>query len=184
MTKGRRMQVALEPWGPDDLGVLRRANTAELTRFLGGPESDAALAARHAEYLGSGAAVQMFRIEVDGQTAGYAGWWEQEHEGRPAYEIGCVVESAWQGRGVASIAVSEIVGRAIAAGDGRPLVGYADAANEASHALCRRVGFELEGTGLFPSDEGGTPVTVNVWVIRPSTPRIRPPGAPERAPGR
>ena len=158
------MQITLAPWRADDLAVLRRANTAELTRFLGGPESDEALAQRHAEYLDG---ESMFRVVGDGATLGYAGWWEQEHEGAPAYEVGCVIETAWQGRGVASAVLTEVVRRAVASGDGRPIVGYAHVGNEASHALCRRVGFELEGTGVFPGEDGGTPVEVAVWVIRP-----------------
>jgi RimJ/RimL family protein N-acetyltransferase len=158
------MQIELEPWTDADLDVLRRVNTPELTRYLGGPESDEALAARHAEYLAGGDAVRMFRIVVDGSDAGCAGWWEQDHEGAPAYEVGCVVEPGWQGRGVATAALAEVVRRARDAGGGRPIVGYADARNEASHALSRRAGFTLEGTGVFP---GEPPVTVNVWVIRP-----------------
>ena len=133
------MQITLAPWRADDLAVLRRANTAELTRFLGGPESDEALAQRHAEYLDG---ESMFRVVGDGVTLGYAGWWEQEHEGAPAYEVGCVIETAWQGRGVASAVLTEVVRRAVASGDGRPIIGYAHVGNEASHALCRRVGFE------------------------------------------
>lgn len=158
-------ELELVPWGEGDLEVLRRANSPELTRFLGGPESEDSLAARHAEYLAGGDAVQMFRIEVDGRAAGYAGWWEQEHEGAPALEVGCVVEPAWQGRGVGAAALGEVVHRAIAAGGGRPIVGYGNVGNEASEALCRRVGFALEGTGEFPGDP---PTTVNVWVIRPA----------------
>ena len=160
------MRVSLASWGQDDLEVLRRANTPELTRFLGGPEDDDALRARHAEYLGSGDAVRMFRVEVDGSPAGYAGWWHEEHDGVPAHEVGCVIEPRWQGRGVASIALADVV--RLAAAGGWLVVGYADVGNEASHALCRRVGFTLEGTGLFPSDDGGgEPTTVNIWVIRP-----------------
>lgn len=162
---GHRMRIALEPWGQDDLEVLRRANTPQLTRFLGGPEHEDALAERHAEYLGSGDAVRMFRVEVDGVPAGYAGWWEEEHDGAPAYEVGCVIEPEWQGHGVASVALAEVV--RLAAAGGRLVVGYANVENAASHALCRRVGFTLEGTGVFPSDDGGEPTTVNIWVIRP-----------------
>jgi RimJ/RimL family protein N-acetyltransferase len=158
------VRVTLERWADGDLDVLRQANTPELTRYLGGPETEDALAARHWEYLSSGEAVLMFRIVVDGETAGCAGFWEQDHDGAPAYEVGCVVLPEWQGRGVAAAALSEVVRRALAAGDGRPVVGYGDALNEASHALCRRVGFTLEGTGTFPGDP---PVSVNVWVIRP-----------------
>ncbi|WP_127473761.1 GNAT family N-acetyltransferase [Microbacterium sulfonylureivorans] len=161
------MQITLEPWGEGDLELLRRANTPELTRYLGGPETEDALAERHAEYTDGGEAVRMFRVEVDGAAAGYAGWWEQEHDGAPAYEVGCVIEPAWQGRGVASTVLAEVVRRAADAGGGRPIVGYGHVGNEASHALCRRVGFTLEGTGVFPAADGGEPTTVNVWVIRP-----------------
>lgn len=160
------MHITLEPWGVDDLDVLRRANTDELTRYLGGPEDDAALAARHAEYLAPGAGARMFRIEVDGVAAGYAGWWEEQHDGEPVYEVGCVIEPPWQGRGVASTVLGDIVRRAAA--DGRPIVGYANIENAASHALCARVGFSLVGTAMFPADdEDGEPVAVNVWMIRP-----------------
>ena len=158
------MHVTLAPWRADDLEVLRRANTPELTRFLGGPETEDALAQRHAEYL---AGTSMFRVVGDGVTLGYAGWWEQDHDGAPAYEVGCVIEPAWQGRGVASAALAEVVRRAVASGDGRPVVGYADVGNEASHALCRRVGFTLEGTGMFPGENGDAPVEVAIWVLRP-----------------
>jgi RimJ/RimL family protein N-acetyltransferase len=159
------MQITLEPWGVDDIEVLRRANTPEMTRFLGGPESEAALATRHAEYLEPGGGAYMFRIEADGEVAGYAGWWEQEHDGAAAYEVGCVVDPRWQGRGVATTVLTEVVRRAAAAGVGRPIVGYGNVGNEASHALCRRVGFTLIGTGHFPPVDGGEPVAVNVWMI-------------------
>lgn len=160
--------VRLEAWRDEDLALLRHTNTPELTRYLGGPETDDALEQRHAEYLSSGEAVSMFRVVVGGETAGCAGWWEQEHHGEPAYEVGCVVLPEWQRRGVASAALDEVVRRAREAGMGRPIVGYANVENEASAHLCRRAGFTSEGTGVFPAgDEGGEPVTVNVWVIRP-----------------
>lgn len=162
-----RVDVQLVPWTDADLALLRRTNTPELTRYLGGPEPDEALVERHAEYLAGRGGARMFRVVADGAAAGYAGWWEQEHQGEPAFEIGCVVEPSAQGRGVASAALGEVVRRAIAEGDGRPIVGYGDIANEASARLCRRLGFDWEGSATFPAENGGEPMRVNVWVIRP-----------------
>jgi RimJ/RimL family protein N-acetyltransferase len=161
------MQVMLKRWAAEDYAVLDRANTAEMTRFLGGPESEEALAQRHSDYLSlwDSGAVRMFRVEVDGVIAGYAGWWEEEHDGAPVYEIGCVIEPAWQGRGVASAALGEVVHLAATTGDRHLIVGYANAENAASNALCERVGFSLVGTGSFPSEDGGIGMPVNVWMI-------------------
>jgi RimJ/RimL family protein N-acetyltransferase len=147
------MQVTLERWGRDDLVVLQRSNTPEMTRFLGGVEGDDALAQRHADYLAQwdSGEVRMFRVTVGGTIAGYAGWWEEEHDGAPVYEIGCVIEPQWQGQGVASAA--------------HVIVGYANAQNAASNALCARVGFTLVGTGAFPVGDGTEPMPVNVWII-------------------
>jgi RimJ/RimL family protein N-acetyltransferase len=167
------MRVTLERWAADDLAVLQRANTPEMTRFVGGPETDEALAHRHGDYLAlwESGQVRMFRVSVDGATAGYAGWWEEELNGTPVYEIGCVIEPGWQGRGVASAALGEVVRLAAAAGERDVIVGYADADNAASNALCARVGFTLVGTGEFPGDDGSDAMTVNIWAIDRTAPR-------------
>ncbi|QIG38826.1 GNAT family N-acetyltransferase [Microbacterium sp. 4R-513] len=158
--------VTLVPWTDADLAVLERANTPAMTLFLGGPESADELAQRHAEYLAFAESGEggMFRVEVGGDAVGYAGWWTEEHEGAPVCEIGCAVEPAWQGRGVATEALGRVVDLALAA-MGRPVVGYSDIGNAASSALCRRVGFELRGRGVFPSDDGD--IEVDVWIIEP-----------------
>ena len=162
------MDVTLRRWGADDLEVLKRVNTPEMTRFLGGgDETDEVLAERHAEYLDlwESGEVRMFRIEVDGEAAGYAGWWEEVHDDMPVYEVGCVVEPQWHGHGVASAALSELVRLAATTGDRHLIVGYAHVDNEASNALCRRVGFSLVGTGSYPLEDGEDPLSVNVWMI-------------------
>ena len=160
------MELTLIPWSEDDLHVLERANSSDMTRFLGGVESDEDLAARHALYLSFAEAGggRMFRVEVDGASAGYAGWWDEVHEGTPVFEVGCAVGPAWQGRGVATEALRRLVDLAQAS-DPRPIVGYAAVANAASNALCLRAGFELRGTGAFPLDDGD--FEVNIWMIDP-----------------
>ena len=162
------MHVTLERWGQDDIAVLERANTAEMTRFLGGGiEIDGKLAERHAEYLElwDSGAVRMFRVDVDGEAAGYAGWWEDEHDGMPVHEVGCVIEPRWQSHGVATAALSEVVRLAAAAADPRPIVAYTHVDNAAAAGLCRRTGFTLVGSGTFPFDEGEAPMSVDVWMI-------------------
>ena len=109
----------------------------------------------------------MFRVDVDGEAAGYAGWWAEEHDGAPVYEIGCVVEPGWQGRGVASTALGEVVRRALESPERRPVVGYANIDNAASNALCGRIGFTLVGTAAFPAEDGEDVMSVNVWMIEP-----------------
>ena len=158
------MAVVLVPWSERDLAVLERANSPAMTRFLGGVESDDDLADRHRQYLAfaedhEGA---MFRVEVDGEAAGYAGWWTEDHEGEPVYEIGCAVEPEWQGRGVATEALRRVVALAQQT-EPRPVIGYGQVGNAASRALCLRVGFAHRGTGVFPSDDGD--VEVDVWWI-------------------
>ncbi len=59
-------EVSLRPWTVDDLAVLERGNTPEMTRFLGGPESREKLLARHAKFLRLGelGEARMFTIRV------------------------------------------------------------------------------------------------------------------------
>ena len=166
------MTVELVRWGVDDLPVLQRANTWEMTRYFGGPESDEALAQQHSDYLSGWETgeMRMFRVDVDGVAAGYAGWWEEVHDGTPVYEVGCSIHPDWQGRGIALTALRETLRLAAELGDRPLVVGYAHVDNAASNALCARAGFTLTGTAAFPP-EGDVPgMSVNVWMIDVSHP--------------
>ena len=61
------MTLALKPWSAADLPVLERANTPEMTRFIGGPETEAQVADRHERYLrlNQSGEAEMYRIDVD-----------------------------------------------------------------------------------------------------------------------
>ena len=113
------MRVELRRWSDEDLPVLERANTPEMTTYLGSPETAEQLRERQARYLRHNATGEscMLRIDVDGVPVGSIGYWPAEHEGVPAFEAGWSVEPQWQGRGVATEALRQLIRRV--ADDGR-----------------------------------------------------------------
>lgn len=157
--------VTLEPWGPDDLPLLERANTPEMTAYLGGPETPAELEERHARYLRQTAegTAAMYRIEADGVAVGGIGYWPVEHDGAPAWETGWNVFPEWQRHGLARAALRLVVREVARRGDRELLVAYPGVDNPASNALCRSAGFEHRGTGTGPW-RGGE-LAFNVWVL-------------------
>ncbi|WP_127473760.1 GNAT family N-acetyltransferase [Microbacterium sulfonylureivorans] len=159
------MQVTLTRWGPDDLPVLERANTPEMTAHLGGPETDEQLRERHARYLRLNASREacMLRIDVDGVPAGGIGYWQAEHDGVPAFETGWSVEPDWQGRGVAREALRQLIRLVVADGRRGLLVAYPGVDNAGSNALCRGAGFEHRGSATAPW-RGGE-LTFNNWLL-------------------
>jgi RimJ/RimL family protein N-acetyltransferase len=145
--------VRIHPWEPGDAWLLEAANTPEMTRFLGGPESPDELRDRHERYLRLNAERRAwtYRIEVDGEPAGGIGFWHTEEEGEPAYEAGWNVLPAWQGRGVAREALRLLL--RVVADDAPPrdrLYAYPSVENASSAGLCRSSGFELLGERSFP----------------------------------
>jgi len=159
------MNVTLSRWHPDDLPVLERGNTPEMTRFLGGPETAEQLIERHARYLrlGDAGEAHMFRINVDGVPAGTIGWWHVDHQGMLAYETGWGVEPAWQGRGIARLALQQLIADVRADGERYLLVAYPGVENPASNALCRGAGFLHTGSETMPW-RGGE-LTFNIWEL-------------------
>lgn len=159
--------ITLRPWSVDDIGLLRLANTAEMTAHLNGRETEEQLAARSARYLRlrkTGEA-RMFVIEDDAtQAVGSIGHWKTEWRDEPALETGWFVVPAAQGRGIASRALRLPIDDARVHRDGRRfLTAFPSVTNPGSNALCRRGGFELVGsvTATFRAAE----LTVNEWVF-------------------
>lgn len=159
------MRITLHRWDAGDLPLLVEANTPEMTRYLGGPESDDDVRARHEKYLrfwdtGEG---WMYRIDVDGVPAGGIGYWPVVHDGEAAYETGWNVSPGFQGRGVAREALRQILAVVRADGRRRLLVASPGVDNPASNALCRSAGFELRGSSTAPW-RGGE-LTYHTWVL-------------------
>jgi RimJ/RimL family protein N-acetyltransferase len=74
--------IRLVAWSDADLELLRRANTPEMWKHLGGPESDEKVLRRHQRYLpanwtGGGG---MFRIELEPthEPVGLVGYWDRD----------------------------------------------------------------------------------------------------------
>ncbi|MEU9114686.1 GNAT family N-acetyltransferase [Streptomyces sp. NPDC048483] len=162
MTRGTGApRVRIEEWTADDIDLLRRLNTPEMTEHLGGPETEAQLVARHGRYLGLDGAGRMFRMvltEADetadgasgdgrpedraGETVvGSVGYWELTWRGERAYETGWGVLPEFQGRGIAAAAAREVITVARATGRHRHLHAFPSVAHSASNAVCRKAGF-------------------------------------------
>lgn len=158
--------LSLRRWAADDLDLLRRANSAEMTAHLNGPETEDQVIARHERYLRlqeSGEA-RMFAI-VDGALAlGSIGFWQTDWRGDAAFETGWFVLPEAQGRGAASSALALLVDvvREHPA-DRRLLTAFPSVTNGPSNAVCRKASFTHVGTitEIFRETE----LTLNEWML-------------------
>jgi RimJ/RimL family protein N-acetyltransferase len=142
------VSVRLEPWGKDDLPLLRRImGDPAMTEHLGGPETEEKLAERQARYEREGdpGSGRMFKIidESTGEPAGSVGYWEKEWRGRTVYETGWSVLPGFQGRGIAAEATRQVIEAARVENRHRYLHAFPSIENAPSNAICRKLGFEL-----------------------------------------
>lgn len=118
----------------------------EMMRHLGGPESPEALASRHARYLAADSATNsLFTVLVEESPAGWVGFWESEWDGALQWECGWHVLPAFQGRGVATEAVRQMLAEARARKRHRFADAFPSVENAASNAVCRRLVFVCLG---------------------------------------
>ena len=154
--------VRIEPWADGDLPLLERLlGDPAMMDHLGGPETPEKIAQRHERYLahpGPG----MFRIDVDGEGAGWVGYWEREWRGETVYEIGWSVLPTAQGRGVATAATALALDAARTGGPHRFVHAYPSVDNAPSNAICRKLGFVLLGAFDFEFPPGH-PLRCNDW---------------------
>lgn len=145
--------VRIQPWTDNDLVLLIRANSAEMTAHLGGPETGEAIAARHQRYLhlpGPGRD-EFFAIRrlADDVPVGSIGYWERDWNGEPVYEAGWAVLPEFQSQGIATAAIGRLVAHLHVVGRHRWLHAFPSVDNAASNAICRKAGFELLGPHDF-----------------------------------
>ena len=140
-------EVWLEPWSDLGLELLRRNNVPEMMTYIGGPETEEQVAARHQRYLEywrSGTA-RMFLVMIPGvpQGVGLVGYWEKDWRDTQVYESGWSTEPAFHGRGIAARAVTAALEHAARFGSRRYVHAFPSVENLPSNALCRKVGFRL-----------------------------------------
>jgi len=143
--------VALRAWTDGDLPLLRGllGDPAMMT-YLGGPESEEKLLARHQRYLDVDASgtgrVFVITFGAEQIPAGWVGYWESPFHGEPAWETGWSVLPEFQGRGIASAGAA--LALQVAAGERRHRFMYAFPAvdNAPSNGVCARLGFERLGS--------------------------------------
>jgi RimJ/RimL family protein N-acetyltransferase len=146
--------VRLEPWGKDDLPLVRRLmGDPAMTEHLGGPESEEKLVDRQARYEREAG---MFKIvdEETGAAAGSVGYWEKDWRDQKVYEIGWSVLPEFQGRGIASAATAQAIEAARAERRHRYLHAFPSVDNGPSNGICRKLGFELLGDSEFEYPKG------------------------------
>jgi RimJ/RimL family protein N-acetyltransferase len=158
--------VRLEPWGEGDLRLLERANAPEMTAYLGGPETEEKVLSRHRKYVENDFPGQMFVVVLaDGERVGSIGFWEHEQpDGSTVWETGWGVLPEFQGRGVATAAVAEVIEVAAAARSHPTLHAYPRVDNPASNALCRTAGFTLRAE-IDLEYPKGNPIRSNDWYV-------------------
>jgi RimJ/RimL family protein N-acetyltransferase len=150
----REPSVRLVAWSDDDLSLLRRINTPEMRRHVGGPESDEQLSVRHRRYLALPGG-RMFRVELaGGEAVGSVAFWSRLWRGVPVYESGWSILPEFQGRGVATAAVRAVIAAARADGRHRWLHAFPSVANTGSNAVCGKAGFTLQGEVDFEYPPG------------------------------
>ena len=140
--------IHLEPWGDGDLPLLRRTlGDPEMTKHLGGPESEEKLVERQRRFerLPEAGTGRMFKIVDDatGDAVGSVGYWRREWRGEEICETGWMVLPEFQGRGIAAAATELAIAAARADGGCSWVHAFPSVENEPSNAICRKLGFTL-----------------------------------------
>lgn len=97
------------------------------------------------------------------EAAGCISIWERELDGEPIVEIGWIVLREYQGQGLATRAVREVLRRAKARQGWDVVYAFPAVTNGASNAICRKAGFTLTADRKFQFR--GKTLHSNAWRI-------------------
>jgi len=153
------MDIDIRRWSEEDLPLLEKLlGDPVMTEHLGGPESPEKIRERHTRYCASSQAGSepqfVILLGPEKASAGWIGYWEREWNGQPALETGWSVLPKFQGQGIATRAASLLVERLRMEGKHRFLHAFPAVDNSPSNAICRKVGFTLQGAVDFEYPKG------------------------------
>ncbi|WP_103104692.1 GNAT family N-acetyltransferase [Brevibacillus reuszeri] len=139
--------VKIQPWSETDLPLLQLLNAPEMTEHLGGPETEEQIVARHRRYVDTSGKETgcMFSVILlpEAISVGSVGYWDRIWQGETVYEIGWSILPAFQGKGIASVAVTEIITRCRAEQKHKSIHAFPSVNNPASNAICLKLSFTL-----------------------------------------
>jgi RimJ/RimL family protein N-acetyltransferase len=161
------MHVRLRDITVDDLGLYEAQMTdPAMMAELGGPRPREGLEEKLrgiVEDVQVGRTLYSVIVVGDSIPAGSVCIWEHEWNGQTISEMGWMVLTDFQGRGLATAAVRALLDRARSEGRWGTVHAFPGVANGPSNAICRKTGFALveEVDVVGP---GGT-LRCNHWVV-------------------
>lgn len=167
--------ISIRPYSSGDMWVLERTIGASREMVhLNGPESLEQIQKRHKRYLAMSAdqhAGCMYTIMVGPSAAGNVGYWETDWEGEEAWETGWFVLPEFQGRGVATQAMKQMIQIVGKRSNHRSLVAFPATDNGPSNAIARKLGFEhVKEIDIEYPQHSGKFLHNNVWRLNPPSP--------------
>lgn len=180
-TELRTARLVLRPWRPTDAAALRPVLEAEHARLapwipahVATPRPVAELAERLAGFAADFAAARAWRYAlfaaIDHRVLGEVSLFPRDASGRVAWdaadrvEVGYWLRDDATGQGLVTEAVQALLAVADALPGAMVVEVRCDERNAASHAVPRRLGFELASTRPAPSLVAGEPpVALQLW---------------------
>jgi RimJ/RimL family protein N-acetyltransferase len=172
-------EVSIRPYAEGDMWILERTlGDPKQMVHLNGPESQEKIRERHMKYVKMSADQRtgcMFTVMVGTAPAGHVGYWETEWDGQKVWETGWFVLPEFQGRGVATEAMRQLIGVLNKLQGHRFLMAFPAVDNHTSNAVPRKLGFTLvkEIDFEYPH-ESSKFLRTNVWQLGSSTRPLSP----------
>jgi RimJ/RimL family protein N-acetyltransferase len=142
--------------------------TAAMTRYLGGPRRPEDMpdkVRRDVAAVGAGRVLVCMIVPQDDPSEAAGTVTLTPLMDRPGSEIGWMVLPEYQGQGIGTFAVREVLRRACGEARWGEVHAYPHIANRASNALCQRIRFARRGE--IEIAFGGAVLRANDWVVDP-----------------